>query len=168
MRCWTPTGVFEVLARDVVARPVLATGVPTPIAPPDGAPTGLVVELFAVPGKVPLYLEQAGMAPILEETSQTVGAAVSDGASTLFYIPGCAAMTPALAERLRGASTVLFDGTLWRDTEMVDAGLGPKTGQRMGHMSVSGPDGTMAAFAGPGRTAARAGPHQQLEPHPAG
>ena len=41
---------------------------------------------------------------------------------------------------------MLFDGTLWRDDEMIQRGLGPKTGQRMGHMSVSGPDGTVAAF----------------------
>ena len=41
---------------------------------------------------------------------------------------------------------MLFDGTLWRDDEMVVLGLGPKTGQRMGHMSVSGADGTVAAF----------------------
>jgi pyrroloquinoline quinone biosynthesis protein B len=43
---------------------------------------------------------------------------------------------------------VLFDGTLWHDNEMIDAGLLPKTGARMGHISVSGPDGTLAAFAG--------------------
>jgi pyrroloquinoline quinone biosynthesis protein B len=41
---------------------------------------------------------------------------------------------------------VLFDGTLWRDDEMVVLGLGPKTGRRMGHMSVSGPNGVVAAF----------------------
>jgi pyrroloquinoline quinone biosynthesis protein B len=29
---------------------------------------------------------------------------------------------------------------------MLRAGLGSKTGLRMGHMSVSGPNGTMAAF----------------------
>lgn len=138
--------VFEVLARGIVARPVLETGVPTAISKPDGTPTGLTVELFPVPGKVPLYLEQPGVTPALEE-DHTVGAAVSDGQSTLFFVPGCAAMTPALADRMRDAEAVLFDGTLWRDDEMVQAGLGPKTGKRMGHMSVSGPDGTMAAFA---------------------
>ena len=47
----------------------------------------------------------------------------------------------ALKQRLAGASVVLFDGTLWRDDEMMRAGVGPKTGQRMGHMSVTGPDG---------------------------
>jgi pyrroloquinoline quinone biosynthesis protein B len=33
---------------------------------------------------------------------------------------------------------------------MILAGLGPKTGQRMGHMSVTGAGGTIAAFAGLG------------------
>ena len=109
-------------------------------------PGGLSVRLFAVPGKVPLYLEGGGE-PALTEDDQTVGAAVSDGRATLFYVPGCAAMTPALADRLRGAELVLFDGTLWRDDEMVQAGLGEKTGRRMGHMSISGPDGAIAALA---------------------
>jgi pyrroloquinoline quinone biosynthesis protein B len=55
-------------------------------------------------------------------------------------------MTAALARRLQGADVVLFDGTLWTDDEMLRAGLGGKTGLRMGHMSVSGPSGTIAAF----------------------
>jgi pyrroloquinoline quinone biosynthesis protein B len=132
--------IFEVLARDVVRREVVAL---------DAALTldeGLTVELFAVPGKTPLYLEGAD-APTIESGETTVAAAIGDGATTVFYIPGCAAMTPALADRLRGATLVFFDGTLWRDDEMVVAGLGAKTGRRMGHMSLEGPDGTLAAFA---------------------
>jgi pyrroloquinoline quinone biosynthesis protein B len=35
---------------------------------------------------------------------------------------------------------------LWRDDEMIRMGVGNKTGQRMGHMSMSGEDGTIAAF----------------------
>lgn len=142
--------IFEVLARGIVARQPVALDEPTPVPLPDGGASGLAVTLFAVPGKVPLYLEQPGAAPALEESDQTVGAAVSDGRATLFYVPSCAAMTPALADRLRGAAAVFFDGTLWTDDEMIRAGLGPKTGQRMGHMSVSGPDGALAAFAGLG------------------
>ncbi len=42
---------------------------------------------------------------------------------------------------------MMFDGTLWRDDEMIRAGLGPKTGRRMGHMSVSGDGGVLQAFA---------------------
>lgn len=142
--------VFEVLDRTIVSRRTLPVDMTMDITRPDGTATGLHVTLFPVPGKVPLYLEQPGPAPALTETDGTVGAAVTDGATTLFFIPGCAAMTPALADRLRGADAVFFDGTLWTDDEMLQAGLGPKTGRRMGHMSVSGPDGTLAAFSGLG------------------
>ena len=142
--------VFEVLSREVVVRQPVGLDAPCPVPLPDGRPSGLAITLFAVPGKVPLYLEQPGTTPVLDETDQTAGCAVSDGATTLFFIPSCAAMTPSLAGRLRGAAAVFFDGTLWTDDEMVRAGLGPKTGQRMGHMSVSGPHGTLAAFEGLG------------------
>lgn len=140
--------IFEVLARGIVARHPIMLDVPCPISLPDGRPSGLTVTLFSVPGKVPLYLEQPGHVPRLQETDQTAGAAVSDGISTLFFLPSCAAITPRLRDRLQGAAAVFFDGTLWSDDEMIRAGLGPKTGQRMGHMSVSGPDGVLAAFEG--------------------
>ncbi len=139
--------IFDVLAHDVVARRAVPLDTPTALALPDGAPSGLAIELFAVPGKVPLYLEVPGEAPPIVEGEETVGIAVTDGRHTLFFIPGCAAMTPRLRARLRGAELVFFDGTMWRDDEMIRAGAGTKTGQRMGHMSLSGPDGTMAAFA---------------------
>ena len=139
--------IFEVLARDVVRREKLPLDRPVALALPDGDPSGLAVEVFAVPGKVPLYLEQHGTAPPIVEGESTVGAMVSDGDRRLFFIPGCAAMTPRLRERLHGAELVFFDGTLWNDDEMIRAGIGEKTGRRMGHMSVAGPDGTIAAFA---------------------
>ncbi len=137
--------IFEVLSHDLVRRERLPLDVPTALLLPDGQESGLVCTAFAVPGKVPLYLE-AGDAPAIETDERTVGLMLEAGDKRLFYVPGCAAMTPALADRLRGAETVFFDGTLWTDDEMVQAGLGQKTGRRMGHMSVSGPDGTMAAF----------------------
>lgn len=142
--------IFEVLTRNVVRRAALRLEQACDVLLPSGLPSGLTVTAFAVPGKVPLYLEQPDAVPELAETDQTVGIAVSAGDATLFYIPGCATMTPALAARLRDAAIVLFDGTLWADDEMIRAGIGSKTGRRMGHMSVSGADGTLAAFAGLG------------------
>ena len=55
-------------------------------------------------------------------------------------------MTNDLTDRLRGAPLVFFDGTLWRDDEMIRDDVGIKTGKRMGHMSMSGDDGSIAAF----------------------
>jgi pyrroloquinoline quinone biosynthesis protein B len=65
----------------------------------------------------------------------------------VFYLPGCAAMPPGLANRLEGADLLFFDGTLWRDDEMIATGAGTKTGKRMGHMSISGEHGAIAALA---------------------
>jgi pyrroloquinoline quinone biosynthesis protein B len=138
--------IFDVLAHDVVTRRSLAIGEAVMLTLPDGRPSGLSVELLAVPGKVPLYLEATTEPPPIVEGDTTVGAALSDGARRLYFIPGCAHMSDALAGRLQGADAVLFDGTLWTDDEMLRAGIGSKTGLRMGHMSVSGPYGTMAAF----------------------
>ncbi len=140
--------IFEVLDEQLVARHPFRVGEPfEPLA-------DLRIEAYRVPGKVALYLEKEAMAgsgqlETAAETDHTVGLRISrsDGSASFHYIPGCAAMTPELAGRLRGSAAVFFDGTVWRDDEMAAHGLGPKTGQRMGHMHMSGETGAMAAFA---------------------
>ena len=107
---------------------------------------GLTILPFAVPGKVALYLEEGELA-IGAETEDTIGLAVADGRQRFFFIPGCAQLTQGLARRLRGAPLLFFDGTLWADDEMIRSATGIKTGTRMGHISVSGPAGSMAGFA---------------------
>ena len=129
--------IFDVLDRAIVRRHAIRLEEAVTL------PGGITLRLFPVAGKVPLYLEDRTEAA----EDDTVGACLSHDGANLFYVPSCAAMTPALAARLRGADLVMFDGTLWRDDEMIRMGLGPKTGRRMGHMSLSGSDGTLAAFA---------------------
>jgi pyrroloquinoline quinone biosynthesis protein B len=138
--------IFEVLARDTVKRQRVAVGESVALTLPTGSPSGLEMELFSVPGKVPLFLETGTGPPPIIEGEETVGVAATHQGRRLFYIPGCARMTEALAERLQGADVVLFDGTLWSDDEMLRAGVGTKTGLRMGHMSIGGPRGTLTAF----------------------
>ena len=133
--------IFEVLNPEFVRRQRL------PLEEPVELEGGVTVVPFAVPGKVPLYLEGDAL-EIGAETEDVIGLQLGDAQSQrAFFIPGCARLTAALAERLRGAALVLFDGTLWADDEMIRSETGTKTGARMGHMSLSGPDGTLAAFA---------------------
>lgn len=131
--------VFAALDPKLVRRRSVALDLPFDLLP------GLRATLFAVPGKVPLYLESDVVVTDLIG-DQTVGVELAAAGSRICYIPGCARMTPELAARLQGAQVVFFDGTLWRDDEMIRAGLGVKTGARMGHMAMSGPDGSIAAF----------------------
>jgi pyrroloquinoline quinone biosynthesis protein B len=139
--------IFGVLSPDCVSRIELPLDALVGLG---GAATdpGLMVRAFAVSGKVALYLETAGADPGLSEAGDAVGLEIIDAAQggSLFFIPGCAAMTDALCRRLAGAALVFFDGTLWRDDEMIRAGIGEKTGRRMGHMSMSGDAGAIAAF----------------------
>ncbi len=46
------------------------------------------------------------------------------------------------------SALVFFDGTVWRDDELIVAGLGNKTGQGMGHIAMSGEGGAIASLAG--------------------
>lgn len=133
--------IFDVLNPEFVRRQRLLLEEPVEL---EG---GITVVPFAVPGKVPLYLEGDAL-EIGAETEDVIGLQIGEPRSEgAFFIPGCARLTPALAERLRGAALVLFDGTLWTDDEMIRSETGVKTGARMGHMSLSGPNGTLAAFA---------------------
>lgn len=144
--------IFGVLNGDYVVRRELPLEQPTELCDASGRATGLQITAFAVPGKVALYLENLAAGPGFgTEAGDIVGLEVRAGAAKrFFYIPGCANMTPELGRRLRGAPLVFFDGTLWRDDEMIAAGMGTKTGQRMGHMSMAGAEGSIAAFAGAG------------------
>ena len=114
-------------------------------------PSGLQFHAFPVAGKIALHADVGARGQIADD-SDTIGLEVSDPATgaSFFHIPCCAAVDRMLAERLRGARLVLFDGTLYRDDEMIQQGLSEKSGHRMGHISISGPDGAIAALDGLG------------------
>ncbi len=139
--------IFGVLSPEYVRRVELILEQPVEPAGSSGD-AGLSVLAFAVPGKVPLYLETAGQDPGLSEAGDAVGLEVIDlkTRKSFFFVPGCAIVTEALRRRLAGGALVFFDGTLWRDDEMIRQGVGEKTGRRMGHISMSGAEGAIAAF----------------------
>jgi pyrroloquinoline quinone biosynthesis protein B len=136
--------MFDVLARDVVPRRAIAAGTEFVL------PGGMTAELFTVPGKVPLYLER-GAPDTAAETGANVGVEVTADGARLCFVPGAAALTPALKDRLARANVILFDGTLFTDDEMIVSGTGEKTGRRMGHMPINGAGGSLAALGGLGK-----------------
>jgi pyrroloquinoline quinone biosynthesis protein B len=133
--------MFGALAADVVARRAAVPGETLAL------PGGVEAQLFMVPGKVPLYLEDENP-QTASETAANVGIEISTGPARLLFIPGAAAVTATMMARIARADVVLFDGTLFRDDEMIATGTGAKTGRRMGHMPIDGPDGSLAALEG--------------------
>lgn len=130
-----------------VLDPALVDRVPVALDTPVDTDLGLEVTAFAVPGKVPLY-QEGDEVRIGAETDTTVGVRIAGAGTHFFYIPGCAAVPPALLARIEGAPLLFFDGTTYTDEEMVRLGLSPKTAHRMGHVAMSGPDGSLRTLAG--------------------
>jgi pyrroloquinoline quinone biosynthesis protein B len=137
--------IFNVLSQGCVAR------IPLPLGSSVDVAGGLAVEAFPVAGKIALYLEEAGPGFGTRE-GDSIGLRVSEPASgaAFHYVPGCAAVDATLAQRLRVARLVLFDGTLYTDEELIALGLSEKTGARMGHVAMSGSQGSMVALSGLG------------------
>jgi pyrroloquinoline quinone biosynthesis protein B len=133
--------VFGVLPPAMVTRRAITAGERYAL------PGDMQAEFFTVPGKAPLYAE--GEDPeTMSETAGNMGVEVSCGDARLAFIPGAAAVTAAMLERMARAGVVFFDGTLFRDDEMIATRTGAKTGRRMGHMPIDGAGGSLAALDG--------------------
>jgi pyrroloquinoline quinone biosynthesis protein B len=141
--------IFNVLNEKTVMRQPIAVDETFEPALPDGTPSGIEVVPFTVPGKGAWYLE-GKQHPGGEDTEgDTLGLRITDKRTGkyFFFLAACARVTPELAARIANAPLVFFDGTVWRDDELIVARLGNKTGQGMGHISMSGEDGAIAALA---------------------
>ena len=133
--------VFGVLDPTLVSRRPIA--LERPFSPIEG----LQITPFAVPGKVALYLEGENV-----ETDamgeQTVGLCLMAGGKRAYYVPGCATAPDWLVTKIADADLLMFDGTVWDNDEMATTGTGTKTGARMGHIAMAGPEGSLARLAG--------------------
>jgi pyrroloquinoline quinone biosynthesis protein B len=140
--------IFNVLSEKNVNRVAIEIGRPFEPALPDGSGSGLEVEAFTVPGKGAWYLEGKAHPGGADGAGDTLGLRIRERASGkhFYFIAACAHVTPELKQALDGAPLVFFDGTVWRDDEMIAAGLGAKTGQSMGHIAMSGSDGAIEAL----------------------
>ncbi|MCP1831093.1 pyrroloquinoline quinone biosynthesis protein B [Bradyrhizobium sp. USDA 4532] len=142
--------IFNVLSDKNVDRRPIAVDQAFEPALPDGSPSGLEVLPFEVPGKGAWYLEGKAHPAGADGVGDTLGLRIADRRSGkyFYFLAACARVTDDLKSRLKGAPLVFFDGTVWRDDELIAAGLGNKTGQGMGHIAMSGDQGAIESLAG--------------------
>jgi pyrroloquinoline quinone biosynthesis protein B len=142
--------IFDVLSEKTVKRRTIEVDRPFEPALPDGSPSGIEMLPFTVPGKGAWYLEGKAHPGGNGSDGDTLGLRIRDkGTGKYFYfIAACADVTEELKSRLSGAPLLFFDGTVWRDDELIAAGLGNKTGQGMGHIAMSGDGGAIKKLAG--------------------
>jgi pyrroloquinoline quinone biosynthesis protein B len=144
--------IFDVLSDKNVKREAVEIDQSFPLRLQDGTASGLEVLPFTVPGKGAWYLEGQAHPAGADGDGDTLGLRISESASGkhFYFIAACARVTPELKARISRAPLLFFDGTVWRDDELVAAGLGQKTGQSMGHIAMSGEDGAIASLADAG------------------
>lgn len=128
---------------------------PLPGSPDEPLGTGSTVHVGAVPvsGKRPRY---AASAPRRTGPADSWVAALrlTDRATgrTLVYAPALGAWPDALQAAVAEADCVIVDGTFWDDDEPRAAGCSDLTATDMGHLPITGPNGTARRLAAlPGR-----------------
>jgi pyrroloquinoline quinone biosynthesis protein B len=124
----------------------LSLGEPTVLVSGKGKVSTLRVEAFDLDTHPPLFAKaHTGSAE-----GSVVGLIVEDMATggKMVYAPGVEAITPALRQAVEGTQLFFMDGTLWSNEEMITLGLSQRTGLDMGHIAVSGNDGSLQWLAG--------------------
>jgi pyrroloquinoline quinone biosynthesis protein B len=118
---------------------------PLDLVGPDGR--GMRVEAFEVPGDPPLYMRRMstgnGAEPPPPGTAS--GLVFTDLAtgSTAVYAPAVGELNEDLLARLAGADVALLDGTFWSNEELTSQGVGKRTALDMGHLPLSGLEGSL-------------------------
>ena len=142
--------IFNVLNEKNVRRQPVDVDRTFEPALPDGSPSGLEILPFAVAGKGAWYLEGKPHPAGDAGAGDTLGLRIGDKTTGKFFyfLAACAEVTNDLKSRISGAPLIFFDGTVWRDDELIASGLGSKTGQAMGHIAMSGDHGAIESLAG--------------------
>lgn len=108
---------------------------------PDGSESGLRVRAFHVSNDAPRYVPESHRTP---STGAAIAVEVQDArGGTLLYAPGVEALTEKLVVAGKNANCIMVDGTFWSDDEPAGYSMTTTTARQMGHLPVSGPDGTL-------------------------
>lgn len=117
-------------------RPV-ATGIEVPLA------DGLSYRAFNAP------TDKRARFGTGEGDEGVVGYRITDRRTgrALVYLPGVQKLTASVLAQLEDCTCLLFDGTCWQDDELIRLGIAGKTSRDMGHMPISGADGSLKRLA---------------------
>lgn len=119
----------------------LAVDTDVALADAAGEPLGITARAFATPGKLPVhFVGHAEPSP-----DDAIGVSLSEpGGASLAYATACASLEGL---DLSPHAAVLFDGTFYREDELVRLGLSKAHAKDMAHMPISGPSGSLAQLA---------------------
>ena len=112
-----------------------------------GKDAGISCAVSSLGSRYPPYVSRGQSASLKpEEASLGVVAASSSGAR-FAYMPAVPAVDDSLLKRLADTDLLLFDGTFWSDDELIRVQGSGSTAREMGHVPVSGVEGSLRKLA---------------------
>jgi pyrroloquinoline quinone biosynthesis protein B len=126
----------------------LAPGEEFELSSVSAAGSGIRCLPFALSGNYPYYVD-TDLALSLAAREALVGLRLqtSPDRGGLVYMPGVPSIEKSWMEHLENCDLLLFDGTFWTDEELIRVQGGGRTARQMGHLPISGPDGSMERLA---------------------
>ena len=126
----------------------LCAGEPTALRDARGGDSGLRCEAISLGAKFPAYVGAKRSADLLADEALVGLIIMATNNKKLGYFPTVPQVNDALLARFDELDVLFFDGTFWSDDELIRVqGMG-QTARQMGHLPVSGAEGSLERLAG--------------------
>jgi pyrroloquinoline quinone biosynthesis protein B len=113
-----------------------------------GNDSGISCTVFPLGSRYPAYVSRERAASLKPEEA-LLGAMLTPSSGKRFaYMPAVPAVDDSLLQRLEESDLLLFDGTFWSDDELIRVQGSGSTARQMGHIPVSGAEGSLRKLAG--------------------
>jgi pyrroloquinoline quinone biosynthesis protein B len=109
--------------------------------------SGIVCTPIPLAGGLPFYAKELDTH---EAGQASLGLVIAYEGRRIAYTPALPEVTEELLATFRSCDTVLIDGTFWSDAELTRTQGGTPLARSIGHVPMSGEDGTIALLAGVG------------------
>ena len=113
-----------------------------------GNDSGVTCTVFSLGRRYPAYVSRERTAGLKPEEALLGAILTSTSAKRFAYMPAVPALDDSLLRRLEETDLLLFDGTFWSDDELIRVQGSGSTAREMGHIPVSGVDGSLRKLAG--------------------
>jgi pyrroloquinoline quinone biosynthesis protein B len=113
-----------------------------------GKDSGISCAAFSLGARYPAYVSQERTASLKSEDALLGVIVTSSAGGRLAHMPAVPAVDESLLQRLEDADLLLFDGTFWSDDELIRVQGSGSTAREMGHIPVSGAEGSLRKLAG--------------------
>jgi pyrroloquinoline quinone biosynthesis protein B len=112
-----------------------------------GNDSGIGCTVFPLGSRYPAYVSKERTASLRPEEA-LVGAMLTSSSGRFAYMPAVPDVDDSLLEQLEETDLLLFDGTFWSDDELIRVQGSGSTAGEMGHIPVSGAEGSLRKLAG--------------------